>query len=81
MGTCTRHSMEFDFTMPEPESRYRLPTDFVSPRLIALVTTRSANGRSNAAPMSFFSVFSHEPPIVVPGIQPRLPGEDKDAAC
>jgi flavin reductase (DIM6/NTAB) family NADH-FMN oxidoreductase RutF len=28
--------------------------------------------------MSFFNVFSHEPPIVVLGIQPRLSGEDKD---
>ena len=28
--------------------------------------------------MSFFNVFSHDPPIVVLGIQPRLSGEDKD---
>lgn len=70
--------MEFDFTALEPESRYRLLTNFVGPRPIALVTTRSADGRNNAAPMSFFNVFSHEPPIVVLGIQPRLSGEDKD---
>ncbi len=70
--------MEFDFTELEPESRYRLLTNFVGPRPIALVTTRSADGRNNAAPMSFFNVFSHEPPIVVLGIQPRLSGEDKD---
>ncbi|BCH31090.1 flavin reductase [Mesorhizobium sp. L-8-10] len=78
MGTQTGHAMEFDFTVLEPESRYRLLTNFVGPRPIALVTTRSANGRGNAAPMSFFNVFSHEPPIVVLGIQPRLSGEDKD---
>lgn len=70
--------MEFDFTKLEMDSRYRLLTNFIGPRPIALVTTRSANGRSNAAPMSFFNVFSHEPPIVVLGIQPRLSGEDKD---
>lgn len=70
--------MEFDFTQLEADSRYRLLTNFVGPRPIALVTTRSASGRNNAAPMSFFNVFSHEPPIVVLGIQPRLSGEDKD---
>lgn len=70
--------MEFDFTQMEADGRYRLLTNFVGPRPIALVTTRSAAGRGNAAPMSFFNVFSHEPPIVVLGIQPRLSGEDKD---
>ncbi|GLS29089.1 NADH-FMN oxidoreductase RutF, flavin reductase (DIM6/NTAB) family [Mesorhizobium albiziae] len=70
--------MEFDFRQMEADGRYRLLTNFVGPRPIALVTTRSATGRGNAAPMSFFNVFSHEPPIVVLGIQPRLSGEDKD---
>ncbi len=70
--------MEFDFTALEPEGRYRLLTNFVGPRPIALVTTRSASGHDNAAPMSFFNVFSHDPPIVVLGIQPRLNGEEKD---
>ncbi len=70
--------MEFDFAELEPQSRYRLLTNFVGPRPIALVTTRSAAGHNNAAPMSFFNVFSHDPPIVVLGIQPRLNGEEKD---
>lgn len=74
-------AMEFDFTALEAESRYRLLTNFVGPRPIALVTTRSAGGRSNAAPMSFFNVFSHEPPIVVLGIQPRPSGQDKDTVA
>lgn len=73
--------MEFDFTNLEMESRYRLLTNFIGPRPIALVTTRSVTGRSNAAPMSFFNVFSHEPPIVVLGIQPRLSGEEKDTVA
>jgi len=71
-------SVEFDFTALGPEHRYRLLTNFVGPRPIALVTTRSAGGNSNAAPMSFFNVFSHDPPIIVLGIQPRLSGEEKD---
>lgn len=70
--------MEFDFTELGPDSRYRLLTNFVGPRPIALVTTLSAAGHSNAAPMSFFNVFSHDPPIVVLGIQPRASGEEKD---
>lgn len=73
--------MEFDFTKLEMESRYRLLTNFIGPRPIALVTTRSVTGRSNAAPMSFFNVFSHEPPIVVLGIQPRASGEEKDTVA
>jgi flavin reductase (DIM6/NTAB) family NADH-FMN oxidoreductase RutF len=70
--------MEFDFSALEPQSRYRLLTNFIGPRPIALVTTRSEAGHNNAAPMSFFNVFSHDPPIVVLGIQPKLTGEEKD---
>jgi len=70
--------MEFDFTELEPQSRYRLLTNFIGPRPIALVTTRSAAGHNNAAPMSFFNVFSHDPPLVVLGIQPQSSGEEKD---
>lgn len=73
--------MEFDFTALEPEGRYRLLTNFVGPRPIALVTTRSVAGHDNAAPMSFFNVFSHDPPIVVLGIQPRLNGDEKDTVA
>jgi acyl-homoserine-lactone acylase len=43
--------MEFDFTQLPPQDRYRLLTNFVGPRPIALVTTRSEGGHSNAAPM------------------------------
>ena len=70
--------MEFDLTTLEPEDRYRLLTNFVGPRPIALVTTRSPEGQDNGAPMSFFNVFSHDPAILALGIQPRLDGRDKD---
>lgn len=70
--------MEFDFTKTPSADRYRLLTNFVGPRPIALVTTRSAQGHTNGAPMSFFNVFSHDPAIVVLGIQPRLDGREKD---
>ena len=70
--------MEFDFTQLPPQDRYRLLTNFVGPRPIALVTTRSEAGHSNAAPMSFFNVFSQDPPIVILGVQTRGDGHEKD---
>lgn len=73
--------MDFDFTTLPPEDRYRLLTNFVGPRPIALVTTRSADGVANAAPMSFFNVFGHDPAILALGIQPRLDGRPKDTVA
>lgn len=70
--------MEFDFTALPAADRYRLLTSFVVPRPIALVTTRSAHGHDNAAPMSFFNVFAQEPPILILGIQGRSGGVEKD---
>ena len=74
-------SVEFDFLRAEPEDRYRLLTNFVGPRPVALVTTRSPEGHVNGAPMSFFNVFSHDPAIVVLGIQPRKDGREKDTVA
>lgn len=73
--------MDYDFTVLPPEDRYRLLTNFVGPRPIALVTTRMADGQANAAPMSFFNVFSHDPAILALGIQPRLAGPEKDTVA
>ena len=50
---------------------YKLLVNTVLPRPIALVTTVDAQGRTNAAPFSFFNVFSHAPPLVVLGIEGR----------
>ncbi|SDE51277.1 flavin reductase family protein [Ruegeria marina] len=70
--------MQFDFTKLPPADRYRLLTNFIGPRPIALVTTRSPGGHDNAAPMSFFNVFAHEPPIVIIGFSARPNGSEKD---
>jgi flavin reductase (DIM6/NTAB) family NADH-FMN oxidoreductase RutF len=70
--------MEADFTTLPKEDRYRLLTNFVGPRPIALVTTCNPDGSHNAAPISFFNVISHEPPLLVLGIQPRKDGREKD---
>lgn len=70
----------FDFEALPADDRYRLLTNFVGPRPIALVSTAGPSGR-NAAPMSFFNVFSHEPPIVILGIQTRPDGVVKDTVA
>lgn len=70
--------MQADFTTLPPADRYRLLTNFIGPRPIALVTTRAEAGHDNAAPMSFFNVFSQDPPIVILGIQRRGDGNEKD---
>lgn len=73
--------MDFDFTRLPPEDRYRLLTNFVGPRPIALVTTLGPGGEANAAPMSSFNVFSHDPAILALGIQPRADGRPKDTVA
>ncbi|MBK5925812.1 flavin reductase family protein [Rhodobaculum claviforme] len=73
--------MDVDFTRADAAERYRWLTNFVGPRPIALVSTRGPDAIHNAAPMSFFNVVSHEPPLLVLGIQPREPGRDKDTVA
>ncbi|MFC6673634.1 flavin reductase [Marinobacterium aestuariivivens] len=66
--------MEFDFTGLSKQEKYKLLVSFVVPRPIALVTSRCADGINNAAPISFFNVFSDEPPLLILGIQHKPGG-------
>lgn len=59
----------FSFPALKARDRYKLLTAVVVPRPIALVTTLDENGAVNAAPFSFFNVFSEEPPLIVLGVQ------------
>lgn len=52
-----------------PDRIYKLLVSTVMPRPIALVSTLSADGTANAAPFSFFNVFSNAPPLLVLGIE------------
>ena len=61
-----------------PHDRYKLLCGVVVPRPIALVTTLDANGAVNAAPFSFFNVFSEHPPLVVLGLQHKADRTPKD---
>ena len=61
-----------------PHDRYKLLCAVVTPRPIALVTTLDANGAVNAAPFSFFNVFSEDPPLIVLGLQHKADRTPKD---
>jgi flavin reductase (DIM6/NTAB) family NADH-FMN oxidoreductase RutF len=50
--------LSLDFANLEPRQRYMLLCGLVIPRPIVLVTTLNLQGLVNAAPFSFFNVFS-----------------------
>jgi flavin reductase (DIM6/NTAB) family NADH-FMN oxidoreductase RutF len=60
--------------------RYKLLSSLVVPRPISFITTVNDRGVVNAAPYSFFNVFSEDPPLVVIGIGRRSDGTLKDTA-
>jgi flavin reductase (DIM6/NTAB) family NADH-FMN oxidoreductase RutF len=62
----------------DPRDRYKLLCGVVVPRPIALVTTLDANGAVNAAPFSFFNVFSESPALIVLGLQHKPDHSPKD---
>jgi flavin reductase (DIM6/NTAB) family NADH-FMN oxidoreductase RutF len=70
--------MTFDFAVLPQPLRYKLLVGLVVPRPIALVTSVGPGGIVNAAPYSFFNVFSDEPPLIVLGLQSRPDGAIKD---
>lgn len=61
-----------------PHERYKLLCATIVPRPIALVTSVGSDGVVNAAPFSFFNVFSEEPPLVVLGLQHKPEETRKD---
>jgi flavin reductase (DIM6/NTAB) family NADH-FMN oxidoreductase RutF len=61
--------------------RYKLLISLVIPRPIALVTTLGPTGIVNAAPFSFFNLFSESPPLAVLGLQSKPGGALKDTSA
>jgi len=57
--------------------KYRMLTSCIVPRPIAWVTTIDKNGIVNAAPFSYFTGISIEPPLVVFAVE-RRQGKKKD---
>jgi flavin reductase (DIM6/NTAB) family NADH-FMN oxidoreductase RutF len=71
-------TLNFDFAKLSPRDRYKLLIGIVVPRPIALITSVDDEGRVNAAPFSFFNVFSEEPAQIVLGLQRKADGGLKD---
>jgi flavin reductase (DIM6/NTAB) family NADH-FMN oxidoreductase RutF len=63
--------MDFDLGQLPGANVYKLMTSTVVPRPIAWVVSKSAAGRLNAAPFSFFNALSGDPPVVAVGIGSR----------
>ncbi len=63
-----------------PTERYKLLCATVVPRPIALVTSVDPDGVANAAPISFYNVFSEDPAWIVLGLQHRPGRVAKDTS-
>ena len=73
--------LSYDPNTLAERDRYKLLISLVIPRPIALVTTLGPTGVVNAAPFSFFNVFSEAPPLVVLGLQSKPNGSLKDTSA
>ena len=63
--------MHFDLSKAAPREIYNLMIGLVTPRPIALVTSRSLEGHLNAAPFSAYNYMGVDPPIVAIGVANR----------
>ncbi|MCZ8187638.1 MAG: flavin reductase family protein [Beijerinckiaceae bacterium] len=70
--------LDFDFSRLDKAARYKLLSGVVVPRPIAFVTTMGEDRVVNAAPYSFFNVFSDDPPLIVLGLQHKPDNVPKD---
>ena len=71
--------MQLDFADLSPLEAYRWLASSVTPRPIAWVSTRSADGVANLAPFSFFQVISDNPPTLLVNVNTRDDGSLKDS--
>src|SRR5436190_11982267 len=72
--------LSYGLAAMKQHDRYKLLISLVIPRPIALVTTVGPTGVVNAAPFSFFNIFSEAPPLAVLGVQARPNRALKDTA-
>lgn len=71
--------MNLDPSQLDASERYKLLIGAVTPRPIALISTRSVSGVVNVAPFSFFNAVSATPPILAFCPVTRDDGGDKDS--
>ena len=74
-------ALSYDPATMAARDRYKLLISLVIPRPIALVTTLGPTGVVNAAPFSFFNIFSEDPPLCVLGLQAKPGGGLKDTSA
>ncbi|WP_424812048.1 flavin reductase family protein [Roseococcus sp. YIM B11640] len=70
--------MLFDFEALPASERYKLLVSSVVPRPIAWVVSQDEKGVVNAAPFSFFNVFTDDPAVLAIGCGPHPKGHAKD---
>lgn len=72
--------MELNFLGNNADRAYSILTGLITPRPIAWVTTLHANGKTNAAPFSFFNIIGDSPPMLMFCPGNRADGTPKDTA-
>jgi flavin reductase (DIM6/NTAB) family NADH-FMN oxidoreductase RutF len=70
--------MYFSINELSQYDRYKFLSALVIPRPVAFVTSMNNDGLHNAAPFSFFNLFSEEPALVVLGFSHKPNGTSKD---
>jgi flavin reductase (DIM6/NTAB) family NADH-FMN oxidoreductase RutF len=73
--------LSYDAASLAQRDRYKVLISLVIPRPIALVTTLGPTGIVNAAPFSFFNIFSESPPLAVLGLQSKPDKRLKDTSA
>ena len=71
--------MYIDFAKIDPQEQNKLLVSTITPRPIAWVVSQSLQGDVNAAPFSFFNIFSGNPPIIGIGMGSHQDGRPKDS--
>jgi len=70
--------MYFSINELSQYDRYKFLSALVVPRPVAFVTSMNSEGLHNAAPVSFFNLFSEDPALVVLGFSHKPTGTSKD---
>ncbi|KAJ8696771.1 hypothetical protein PTI98_006612 [Pleurotus ostreatus] len=72
-------SWDFAADVP-PKNGYKVLTSAIIPRPIAFVSSVSAEGAPNLAPFSYFSMVSHNPPLlsISFSLSPRRPKDTRE---
>lgn len=76
--TDARRTVDLDVAGLAERDAYKILGSLVIPRPIAFVSTRSADGRLNCAPFSFFNAVGYAPPVIALGIEQWDDGREKD---